>query len=357
MRFLKACLCPILLVLIGLIFKFTNIQDSVVNQSVQSLMLFYTTLLGIQICSFGGAETFRLICARSTGIKKMKFNLILSLILCFFSAWVVIDVIFKLDFFERLFDLNTLSASGWQFSALLYAAIQCFTVWFSARNQKKLEYCSEFLSLLGIVLGLLAEAFSITDRISIAVETCLLVLFTILITNEKQGLKPNAVILKCFPMGLLRTVLYPAVAIGFLKLASASYEIPLFVNFVIPIGALALSLRRVYYRVDDRTSEVNAFWPAVLGSAAFALAIALYELGLNAETFAVCACVFLLSYAVWMLQYASYRRIWLAVLMLFACFVPAVLPMVMAASFWKPILIGLLCFCFCIPFTFRAVRR
>ena len=158
-----------------------------------------------------------------------------------------------------------------------------------------------------------------------------LIVTALLSIKDRVKIQPCGVLFRGIMIGICRLSLYPALAIGLFLLENrgiACVNVALlfqdpalqaaFVSAI--LGAILLDGSRIYYRLSDTESENGVFFAASAGTLIFGILAIAGLAGLNLSDFARCASVFLLAGAVWILLYASPRRIYLALPILAGCF-------------------------------------
>lgn len=292
---------------------------------MQSIFLLCAALAIVNVCSLGASEAFRLACARLTSIKKMAFSLILSVLMCFLGGGILI---FGTQFFrdiEHLFDITHSEALFLPIAAAFFAGTRCFSVWFSARKQGKRAAIADWLPIAAV---LAAMAFGGTaDRramLSALAAGGSLIVTALLSIRDRVKVQPCGVLFRGALIGICRLSLYPALAIGLFLLdnrgianLNSDFQAALFSAI---LGAILLDGSRVYYRLNDTESENSVFFAASAGTLIFGILAIAGLAGLDLSDFARCASVFLMANAVWILLYASPRRIYLALPMLAGSF-------------------------------------
>ena len=299
---------------------------------MQSIFRFCAALAIVNVCSLGASEAFRLACARLTSIKKMAFSLILSVLMCFLGGGILISGTHFCSYIEHLFDITHSEALFLPIAAAFFAGTRCFSVWFSARKQDRRAAIADWLPIAAL---LAAMAFGGTaDRramLSALAAGGSLIVTALLSIKDRVKLQPCGVLFRGALIGICRLSLYPVLAIGLFLLENrgiADVNVALLFQdsalqaalFSAILGAILLDGARVYYRLNDTESENGVFFAASAGTLVFGILAIAGLAGLDLSDFARCASVFLMANAVWILLYASPRRIYLALPMLAGSF-------------------------------------
>lgn len=324
-----ALLCSVLLGVVGL-------NSARVSGAMESAARFLIALTAVNIASLGASEAFRLACARLTSIKRMAGSLILSMLMCFLGGGIVILIAHFVPYIEHTFDITRSEAVFLPISAAIYAITRCFCVWFSARKQAG-RAASAALLPLGMLIASLLIGQTADERamLSAAAEGISLLIVALTALKGRVRIQPCGLGFKVFPLGILRLILYPLLAMGLIflglkpmiafgesgwlnqSLTHSEIQIAL-LNLI--FGMIALSGSRFYYRLDDMDSENGVFYAAAAGTLLFGNLLIAGIAGVNLARYAVCASVYLLANAVWACLYVSARRWYLAALMLIGCF-------------------------------------
>ena len=298
---------------------------------IRSIFWFCAALAIVNICSLGASEAFRLACARLTSIKKIAFSLILSVLMCFLGGRILISGTHFFNYIEYTFDITHSEALFLPIAAAFFAGTRCFSIWLSARKQDTRAAIAYWLPIAAL---LAAMAFGRTAdqraMLSALATGGSLIVTALLSIKNRVKIQPCGVLFRGTMIGICRLSLYPALAIGLFLLenrgtrcvnATLLFQDPaLQAAFVSAIlGAILLDGSRIYYRLSDTESENGVFFAASAGTLIFGILAIAGLAGLNLSDFARCASVFLLAGAVWILLYASPRRIYLELPILAGC--------------------------------------
>lgn len=299
---------------------------------IRSIFLFFAALAIVNVCSLGASEAFRLACARLTSIKKMAFSLILSVLMCFLGGGILISGTHFCSYIERTFDITRSEALFLPIAAAFFAGTRCFSIWFSARKQGKRAAIADWLPIAALLaamsFGRTADQRAMLSALAAGGS---LIVTTLLSIKNRVKIQPCGVLFREIMIGICRLLLYPALAIGLFLLENRGIscvnaallfqDSALQTAFVSAIlGAILLDGSRFYYRLSDTESENGVFFAASAGTLIFGILAIAGLAGLNLSDFARCASVFLLAGAVWILLYASPRRVYLALPILAGCF-------------------------------------
>lgn len=318
-----ACL-TLILVLTGLLLRFSDGFENLALDSVTKFLYFYASFALVQVLSFGGSESFRLACGRLTSLKKLKFSAILSILLTVFAGGILIGATMfvpQVRAYVARLDCDLLPL---ECTATVFALLRVCSVWFSARNQKKKKICLDILAPIGI-LALFVQKYS---WLACCIESLLLILCLIWVFVDKTGCKASGAVLKAAKVGILRAGLYPILGLlvfafcGARVLANDTRQKYLIITLsmaALLLGDAALFESREYFRVDRNTCAKGLLLPTITGFACFFAYWIADIAGHDLSAYMPAVCVYLSAAAVWGILYAPMRKLHLGLSMLCAC--------------------------------------